>query len=440
MNAPRQPRPLPRVAITLVLLLILLLPAAFLPGQERTLGVLYFEAAGSSAAARPDAGERELLSLALTEMMISDLSRLSALRLVERRSLDEVLKEQSLSLSGLVDEESALQVGRLLQARYLLAGRLLFSGSLVTLSGRITDTETGEIAAAATRTGEAASLFRLQKELAGELVAAWGIPLSAAERALLAEGGSVALEGLLSFGNALAAGDRGDWDRALEYLKAAVRLEPGFALAQEMRREMEERFDRFIEQREEGLPGEIMEIIDTLALTGGDGRLEQDLLKMYWAYIQPLTMANGFYISWASLDETSRDWFFENSIRGAWVQIGLPARPETIGDLERWLGTKLNTAHLLLEYLLDKNLPADGFTGYMHPVEGMTGYFLTLFSALSSGSWTFPPMLDRGGKVTVASSRIPDLLLRYCDMFLANFPYSPFASTATSIMQRLLAE
>jgi TolB-like protein len=429
----------PKLSITLIIMLILILPATLLPAADLTLGVLYFEA-DSSTSSPVAAEDRELLSLALTEMIISDLSRIRVLKLVERRSLNEVLKEQSLSLSGLLDEESAVKVGRLLQARYLLTGRLLFSGSLVTLSGRITDTESGEITAAATRAGEASALFRLQKELTEELITVWDIPLSGKERALLAERSSVALEGLITFGNALAAGDRGDFEEALGYLQAAVRLDPGFALAAERRREMEERFDRFLEQREEGLPGEIMDMIDTLARTGGNGRLEQDLLKMYWAYIQPLTMANSFYISWASLDETSRTWFFENSIRDAWVQIGLPSRPETIGDLELYLGKKLNTAHRLLEYLLEKNLPAGGFSGYMHPVEGMTGYFLTLFSALTSGTWTFPPMLDRQGNVTLASGRIPDLLLSYCDMFLANFPYSPFASTATSIMQRLLEE
>jgi TolB-like protein len=417
-------------------LLILFMTPALLRAFDLTLGVLYFETNAADASTSPQVRqeEREALSLALTEMIISDLSRLQVLKLVERQNLNEVIKEQSLALSGLLDDDSAVQVGRLLQARYLLTGRLIFSGSLVTLTARVVDAEEGTIAAAAARTGEASSLFLLQKELTDELVTAWDIPLSGKDRQLLSERSHVPLEGIITLGNALAAGDRGDFEEALHYLQAAVRLNPDFTLAESLRKEMEERFDRYIEGRETGLPGEIMDLIDLLAATGGDGRIEQELLKMYWAYIQPLTMANSFYISWASLDEANQQWFFENSIQGAWVQIGLPARPESILDLELYLGRKLHTAHRLLEYLLEKNLPAGGFAGYMHPVEGMTGYFLTVFSALASGSWTFPPMIDPQGTISVDSDRYPALLLRYCDMFLANFPYSPFAGTATSIM------
>src|SRR5581483_9364290 len=46
------------------------------------------------------------------------------LRLVERRDLDRVLKEQALSLSGRVADETAVRVGRLLGADTLLVIRL----------------------------------------------------------------------------------------------------------------------------------------------------------------------------------------------------------------------------------------------------------------------------------------------------------------------------
>ena len=161
---------------------------------------------------------------------------------------------------------------------------------------------------------------------------------------------------------------------------------------------------------------------------------------MYWAFIQPLSLANGFYGSWVSLDKNSRDWFFDNTIQKSWAQMGLTEEPESMKDVEVFLGKKLYTAHRILEYLLEKNIPVEGYQGYMHPVEGMTGAFLTLFAAVSSGPWTFPPMISPAGEVVVNAAQYPALLLRYCDMFLTNFPYSAYAGMITPMMHTLLAQ
>ena len=405
--------------------------------QELTLGVLYFEtsAGGSAGLALKD---KNALSLALTETMISDLSRLRILTLVERERLNSVIKEQTLALTGLLDETSAARAGELLGARYLMTGSLVFTGSLVTFSARIADTETGEVTAAASRTGEISRIFTFQEELLEELVTAWDLPLSRTERGELARRDSVPLEGLISLGNALEASDRGDYEKALTYLSAAVSLSPDFRLAESLKAQVEARFAGFIRNREEGLPGEILEKIDLLAQ--GVPRADQDALKMFWAFIQPLALANGFYGSWAAMDRGTRDWFFENTIRSSWAQMGLTKEPESMAEVEIFLGRKLYTAHRILEYLLEKNIPLEGYQGYMHPVEGMTGYFLTLFAAASSGPWSFPPLLNPAGETVVGPAEYPGFLLRYCDLLLTNFPYSAYAGMVTPMMHTLLKQ
>jgi len=419
----------------LPVLLVLFVTGRNLPAQDMTLGVLYIEPS-SGGSSQLNSQDINALSLALNEMIISDLSRLRILKLVERERLNLVIKEQSLALSGLLDESSAARAGELLGARYLLTGSLVFTANIVTLSVRITQAETGEITAAASKSGETKRLFTLQEEVLEELVTAWDLPLSRSEWALLTRRDSVPLEGLISLGNALDAADKGNYETALTYLSAAVRLSPGFELAGALKEELQSRFDRYLRNREEGLPGEILEKIDLLA--GGDAKAEQDVLKMYWAFIQPLSLANGYYGSWAAMDTTTRDWFFDNQIQKSWGQMGLTEEPASMKDVELFLGKKIYTAHRILEYLLEKNIPVERYSGYMHPVEGMMGYFLTLFAAVSTGPWQFPPMINPRGEIMVNANQYPPLLLRYCDMFLSNFPYSAYAGMITPMMHTLL--
>jgi TolB-like protein len=422
--------------IAFIFVVIILFPVLAIRAEKYTLGILGIETeAGATAAiSEEDAG---LLARAVSRVMLADLSSLQSLTLVERERIDLLLDEQSLALSGLIDGRSAVEIGRLTGARYLLRGELILTGQIATLGFRVLDAESGAIVAASGETAMAVDLFRLAREIQEELVLEWGIPLSPQERGRLAERRELPLNTLLSLGNALEASEAGRMNEARTFLEAAVRLSPDFTLAETLLAEIEARLDRYLTDRDEGLPGEIRHSIDAVA--SGDRGGVQLLLKQYWAFIQPLSLANGYYGSWAAIPEEQRDWFFENSIRGSWPQLGLQKAPESMAEVEEFLGRKLFTAHRLLEYLLEQNLPREGFAQYLHPVEGMTGYFLTLFAAVSSGPWTFPPMLDSDGRTIIAGDEYPPLLLRYCDMFLANFPYSSFTPMVTPMMQSLLA-
>ena len=81
----------------------------------------------------------------------------------------------------MVDESTASEAGELLGARFLLSGGLVFTAGSVTFSARISDTESGEITAAVSRTGEIEALFTLQEEITEELISRWDIPLSRKE-------------------------------------------------------------------------------------------------------------------------------------------------------------------------------------------------------------------------------------------------------------------
>ena len=109
-------------------------------------------------------------------MMITELHKSGAFRLLEREQLDAIASELKLNQSGLVDPSTALKVGRIAGAQYMMTGAvtlyyysekasgfalpILGSSSkaktaYVVLDIRIIDVETSEIVYAANQTGEA---------------------------------------------------------------------------------------------------------------------------------------------------------------------------------------------------------------------------------------------------------------------------------------------
>jgi curli biogenesis system outer membrane secretion channel CsgG len=70
-------------------------------------------------------GEHHISSV-LQELMITALLDKGAgqIRLFERKELEKVLGEQKLGSSGLVDESTAVQMGKLVGARYMITGKV----------------------------------------------------------------------------------------------------------------------------------------------------------------------------------------------------------------------------------------------------------------------------------------------------------------------------
>jgi TolB-like protein len=79
------------------------------------------------------------------------LSRLleAGFKIVERRSLDAVLKEQELALSDLGDQENAAKVGMFLAANYVLTGAVMEMEESVVIFSRLINVETAVIETAA---------------------------------------------------------------------------------------------------------------------------------------------------------------------------------------------------------------------------------------------------------------------------------------------------
>jgi TolB-like protein len=78
------------------------------------------------------------------DLLKSELSGESSIRLVERRKLEAVLQEQALSMTGLIDSSTAQQVGDLLGAEYVVSGSIDKNDDWIMINATITRVANGE--------------------------------------------------------------------------------------------------------------------------------------------------------------------------------------------------------------------------------------------------------------------------------------------------------
>jgi TolB-like protein len=81
----------------------------------------------------------------IPEFLKSELSKSQNLVIVERRQLESVLKEQALSMTGLVDSSTAQQVGTLLGAEFVISGVVNQSGKWTRIDAKIIRVSSGHV-------------------------------------------------------------------------------------------------------------------------------------------------------------------------------------------------------------------------------------------------------------------------------------------------------
>jgi len=176
----------------------------------------------------------EHLGRALSSMMISDLSVLEQIRLVERDRLEELIAELDLNQSAYVDPESAQSLGLILGAQYVVAGAFLTAEPDMRLDSRVAKVETSEIVSTAEVSGGSETLFDLQQRLADQLVESFGLVLSEEDRERLRtqqEANRIDdVETALQFSEALCLLDYGAYTDAFSVIQDVQRKAPGSAI------------------------------------------------------------------------------------------------------------------------------------------------------------------------------------------------------------------
>ncbi|MDZ7272058.1 MAG: hypothetical protein ONB17_10615, partial [candidate division KSB1 bacterium] len=130
-------------------------------------------------------GPEELspLEKGIAEMLITDLSKAKALRVVERARMQALLEEIGLGMTGLVDEATAPRLGRLLGvAKVVQGGFLGLEGEQLRIEAALVDTRSRTLSGPRRVSGALQDFFRMEKALVFRILSEMGVPLSQEER------------------------------------------------------------------------------------------------------------------------------------------------------------------------------------------------------------------------------------------------------------------
>jgi class 3 adenylate cyclase/TolB-like protein len=129
--------------------------------KNNRLAVLYFDNNSNNKNLDP-------LRKALADMLIADISDVKAVNVVEREKLEDIVKELNLSKTKYIDKATALKIGRMLSAKYIMIGSFIdppIEGLPLRVDAKIIDVETSEIKWAKGVTGDKKDLYKMKDKL-----------------------------------------------------------------------------------------------------------------------------------------------------------------------------------------------------------------------------------------------------------------------------------
>lgn len=147
------------------------------PEEDRRPGVavMPFDNGGSHGA-DAETEDFEALEVGLQQMLLTELSQNTALRIVERGQLREIMAEQDLLAEGRVDAATAARLGEIVGARYMVLGSFVDLFGDFHMTARVVDVETTEILTSEQVRDRREQIYDLLVELAAQVTDGVDLP------------------------------------------------------------------------------------------------------------------------------------------------------------------------------------------------------------------------------------------------------------------------
>lgn len=190
-----------------------------------TVAVLPFRCACADTALRP-------LERGIAELVVSDLAREPALKVLERDRMQAIADEIHLSQAGQVDAGTATRAGKLVAAGRIVNGQIVEGGGTqLNLTGAVVNTNQGDIVGNPSAQGTIDEIFRTEREFVLSTFAQLGVTVSPEVRRELEERRVPSFQAFLAYSRGLMAEDEGRLDDAVRLFESARTLDPGFGAA-----------------------------------------------------------------------------------------------------------------------------------------------------------------------------------------------------------------
>ena len=115
--------------------------------------------------------ELQYLAKGIPESILTLLGREGEVHIVERSQLDAALDEMRLGMSGIVDEQTAIEIGKAVQADAVISGGFMQVGNQIRIYARLFKVATSEVIAAEQIQGSSDEIFSLMDRTAAAM---WG--------------------------------------------------------------------------------------------------------------------------------------------------------------------------------------------------------------------------------------------------------------------------
>lgn len=127
------------------------------------ISVLYFE----DRTRNPELG---WMKKGLADMLVAELARIPSVLVVQRQRLEEVVREQTLQLSGRVADESTVRIGRLAGATVLVTGSVTATNGQLRIDAQVMGVEQGTVLGTAVAEGKVAEVSSVARSLVAKVV------------------------------------------------------------------------------------------------------------------------------------------------------------------------------------------------------------------------------------------------------------------------------
>lgn len=203
-------------------------PPAAAPQESElpTLAVLDLKDGGSMG---PDVQDLSSLGAGLAMMLTTEMMRNPRTAMVERDQIKQLIAEQGLTLSGMIDPATAIEVGKLVGAEYMLFGTYTDIMSRLRIDVRVVDVETGRLRQAREVTRPREQLFEAVAELAALVFE--DLELLPAEK--LPERRPAPAPAVIFFSKGIGHEDRGEVEQARAMYQRALEIFPDYQEARE---------------------------------------------------------------------------------------------------------------------------------------------------------------------------------------------------------------
>jgi TolB-like protein len=192
--------------------------------NAKRLAILYFDNSGGDPSL-------DKLKKGLADMLITDLSNVRMLDIVERDKLESILTEQKLNNSKAFDPATASKIGKLLGVQIILAGGYFDMLGSIRIDARFIDVETGKILKSDGVDGQTEAFFKIQKQLSWKIIRNMDVKLTPDEQKEMVnreKATSLSVGDIQKYSTAIDLYDNGKKGEAKKMLEALLKKYPDF--------------------------------------------------------------------------------------------------------------------------------------------------------------------------------------------------------------------